>query len=416
MIARKGLDRLLKQSNSPSISIIIGARQVGKSTLMGMIRERLSGQSEVFNLENPLHLAVFNEGYTSFIRNVRTKIVFIDEFQYCKGISSIFKAVHDLNPDVKLYATGSSSLEIQRHLKESLAGRKIETVLYPLSYGEWLQGVSEKIEVYSRTDLDEITTIEEMETHRRQIDAFLRYGALPGVPSTDDLEKREYLFGIYQTYIAKDIKSYLKDESVLSFNKAITWLALNNGVQLKKATLAAVTGISTRQIDRYIDVLAGTFVLALLPPLSSNKGKELSKTPKFYLYDQGIINSIIQDFRPVDGRPDAGMLREQYVFWELKKHMDVRFSLNYWRTADGKEVDFILTKDREMLPIEVKSGWKPPAIPQGLKQFLSIYPETKNAIVLYDGPESTIFQGSLKVRFLPIHRAWAIPSAMAAWS
>lgn len=379
-----------------------------------MIRDTLSIPSQMFNLENPLHLAIFNEGYTSFIRNVHTKAVFVDEFQYCKDISSIFKAAYDLNPGLKIYATGSSSLEIQRYLKESLAGRKIETVLYPLSYGEWVQGTNQIVDVYSTTDLEGVTPIDELETHRGLIGEYLRYGALPGVPNAGDLEKREYLFGIYQTYIAKDIKAYLKDESTLSFNKAITWLALNNGAQLKKATLSAVAGISTRQIDRYLDVLTGTFVLALLPPLSTNKGKELSKTPKFYLYDQGVVNSIIQDFRAMELRPDIGTLREQFVFWELKKHIDVRYSLNYWRTADGKEVDFILTKDREMLPIEVKSGWRPPAVPPGLKQFLSVYPETRNAVVVYDGPEKAILYRSLRIRFIPFHKAWAIPASMVA--
>ncbi|HOV94884.1 MAG TPA: ATP-binding protein [Spirochaetales bacterium] len=420
MIPRKDLEKLLKQASNHSISVIIGARQVGKSTLLGMLREGLNQPSEVFNLENPLHLSLFNEGYTSFIRTIRTKLIFIDEFQYCSNISSVFKATYDLNPEVKIYATGSSSMEIQTHLKESLAGRKLETPLYPLTYGEWLnrdqtsQGLSKGLALPdSSGTVEKLTPPDELEAHRRNLREYLCYGGLPGlVALSDDLEKREYLFGIYQTYIAKDIKAFLKEESVLAFNKAITWLALHNGSQLNKTTLCGVAGISSRQIDRYLDVLVGTFVLALLPPLSTNRGKELTRTPKFYLYDQGVINSIIQDFRDIELRSDAGTLREQFVFWELKKNIDIRFSLYYWRTADGKEVDFVLKKDQELLPIEVKSDWHPPALPNGLRHFLGVYPETRRAAVLYNGPEFTQVFGQCTVYFLPIHKACMVPAIL----
>jgi predicted AAA+ superfamily ATPase len=413
MVQRKDLDKLVRQADNHSASIIIGARQVGKSTLLGMIRERLARPSEMFNLENPLHLALFNEGYTSFIRTIRTNTIFIDEFQYCKDISSVFKAVYDLNPQIKIYATGSSSMEIQAHLKESLAGRKLETILYPLTYGEWLSRESLHERPGPSSDITEVMSPDELEAHRKNLGEFLRYGALPGLLAlSEDLEKREYLFGIYQTYIAKDIKAFLKEESVLSFNKAITWLALHNGAQLNKSTLSGVAGISSRQVDRYLDVLVGTFVLALLPPLANNRGKELTKTPKFYLYDQGIINSIIQDFRSIDLRPDSGMLREQFVFWELKKNIDIRFSLHYWRTTDGKEVDFVLRKDQELLPVEVKSSWNPPALPSGLRHFLTLYPETRSAVVLYDGPEHTSRHGPCTIYFAPLHKAFVLPGLL----
>ena len=113
MIPRKDLNALVRQAKNNAISILTGARHVGKSTLLDMVKKQLGQPSETYNLKNPLHLALFNEGYTSFIRQIRSKIVFIDKFQYCKDISSIFKAVHDLNPDIKIYASGSSSLEIK---------------------------------------------------------------------------------------------------------------------------------------------------------------------------------------------------------------------------------------------------------------------------------------------------------------
>lgn len=398
MIPRKDTEMLLAQAARHTITILIGSRQVGKSTLMQILRERLGGVSAYYNLENPLHLALFNEGYTSFIRQNTAPLIFIDEFQYCKDIFSVFKAMYDLNPEIKVYASGSSSLEIQSHLKESLVGRKTEKVIYPLSFAEW-----------TATDLPSIgvpCSVDEQEPYRKRMLDFIRFGAMPGLLQfEDETEKREYLQGIYQTYIAKDIKSFLKDESILAFNRMVSYLALNNGSLLNKNTLSTVTGISSRQVDRHIEVLEGTFVLSLVKPLSGNGNKELVKTPKYFLYDQGVINAIVQDFRPAHLRPDQGALYEQFVYWELKKNLDVRFQIKYWRTADGKEVDFIVEKDREFLPVEVKSAWPTGKIPPGLVHFFAAYPETKTGVVLYDGPEREVETNSRKVIFAPLFKA-----------
>ena len=239
----------------------------------------------VYNLENPLHLELFNRGYTSFIQQLHSKLVFIDEFQYCPNIASVFKAMYDLQPDIKIFASGSSSLEIMSHLKESLAGRKKETILYPLSFFEYL---SAELKTIAQTDgIESVSPIDEWEFYTNRFQNFLHFGALPGLYGmTEELEKREYLFEIYKTYIAKDIKSFLREESILSFNKMLTWLAMNNTSQLNKHSLSKIVGVSSRQIDRYIEVLEGTFVMASLPPFSKNKSKEITKMPKFYFYDQ----------------------------------------------------------------------------------------------------------------------------------
>ncbi len=407
MIPRDACSELVKQAGNHSVSVLIGSRQVGKSTLMQMVRDELGGQSRWYNLENPLHLTLFNDGYTSFMRQNRERLVFIDEFQYCGNISSIFKAVYDLNPEIKIYASGSSSLEIQAHLKESLAGRKLERVIFPLTFSEWLVSADSaraRIPV-----VGEVVRVDEAESYRKHLDEFIRFGGMPGLIAMDDeVEKRGYLFGIYQTYIARDIKLFLKNESVLSFNKMISWLALHNGGQLNKNALATVAGVSSRQIDRFLEVLQGTFVLSLLPPFFSNKGKELVKTPKYFFYDQGVANAIIQDFRPSALRPDSGALNEQFVFWELRKHIDIRYSLRYWRTQDGKEVDFILEKDRVSLPVEVKSGWKPGKVPSGMMAFFDYYPDPRRGVVLYDGPEETISFKNRIVHFVPLFKACSV--------
>ena len=409
MIPRKETEALLGQAKKHSICVLTGSRQVGKSTLMQMLREKLGGSSVYYNLENPLHLSLFNEGYTSFIRQNTAQLVFIDEFQYCKDISSVFKAVYDLNPEIKIYTSGSSSLEIQAHLKESLAGRKFERVIYPLSFSEWLTGCVPSIPAVP--DLGTFESVDEREAYWQAYASFVQFGAMPGLLALEgEIEKREYLSGIYQTYIAKDIKSFLKDESVLAFNKMLTYLAVHNGASLNKNTLSTVTGLSSRQVDKHIEILEGTYVLSLVRPLSLNHGKELVKTPKYYLYDQGVVNAVIQDFRPARLRQDEGMLNEQFVYWELKKNLDIRYQIKYWRTADGKEVDFVLEKDRAYLPVEVKTHWPEGKIPPGILQFFSLYPETRSAVVLYDGAERTVTHEGHTVIFAPLYKACRIIS------
>ncbi len=407
MIPRDASGELIRQARNHAISILTGSRQVGKSTLMQMIREELALPSSYYNLEDPRHLTLFNEGYASFSRQNRTKLVFIDEFQYCKNISSVFKAIYDLEPETKVFASGSSSLEIQAHLKESLAGRKLERVIFPLSFAEWLRQFS--LAPAEIPHAGETAQIDAEEEYKKRIEDFLRFGAMPGLCGLDsELEKREYLAGIYQSYIAKDIKSFLKDESVLAFNKMISFLALNNGGQLNKDRLATICGVSSRQIERHLDILEGTYVVSLVRPLSQNKGKELTKTPKFFFYDQGVLNAIIQDFRPSELRQDRGTIHEQFAYWELRKSIDIRYSIKYWRTADGKEVDFILEKDREYLPVEVKSAWPEGKIPPGISNFFAFYPETRSAAILYDGPCSVREEGGRAIHFVPLYQACRI--------
>ncbi len=126
---------------------------------------------------------------------------------------------------------------------------------------------------------------------------------------------------------------------------------------------------------------------------------------KAYLYDQGVVNAIARDFREPGSRPDIGRLNEHFAFWEIRKSLDIRYSLFYWRTTDGKEVDFVLEKDRQYLPIEVKSAWTAGKVPPGIRGFFSYYPETRSALVLYDGTDKTIELEGRTIRFAPLYKA-----------
>jgi predicted AAA+ superfamily ATPase len=404
IIKREILKILLSDIKKPHISIIIGARQTGKTTLLKEIEKVVDIKSVYLNLENPFHLELFNDGYKSLIREIGNEeaVLFIDEFQYYKNITSIFKVFYDIHPEIKIYASGSSSLEIHKHLKESLAGRLRKTSLYPFSFSEWISQYLIKLPSGLYDELH-FESRENMDAH---LNRFLLYGALPGLIHTEnDIDKREYLEGIFQTYIQKDIKAFLKEESIIDFNKLIRLLAISTGRQLNLNKLAGDTGIGIRQIKKQIDILASTFVIHLLPPYFNNRRKEIIKMPKVYFYDTGMVNAIKRDFRPVEGREDKGALFETYVFHEIKKSMDVSHDLFYWRTADQHEVDFILVKDQNAIPVEVKLKGEKGKIPKGLKHFLKTYSETKEAVILCDKFYEPISFEGVKIHFMPYYQA-----------
>ncbi len=404
LINRIIFEKLLSQKDSRAISILIGARQVGKSTLLSQLQKNFKQSCRYINLENPLHLNIFSDGYTSFMNEVPEDIIFIDEFHYYSNMTSVFKSVYDLCPNKKIYASGSSSLEMHQHLKESLAGRKTQNNIYPLSFAEWLS----QYNIYIPEE-GEYLPLEKKNTLDKYLDEFLTYGALPGlIHIKGDIEKREYLFNIYQTYISKDIKSFLKEESILSFNKMIEYMTINNTCQLNMNTLSRVSGVSVRQATKQFEVMQGTYVLGVLRPFYNNKNKEITKNPKTYFYDQGVANVITTDFRGKDKRNDGGAILEQFVYWEIIKSLDVRFSLKYWRTADKNEVDFILEKDKELLPIEVKRNWDVSRVPNGIKAFFRYYPEIRKAVILTDCQQKEILYKGVVIYFRPWYKAFEV--------
>ncbi len=404
ILERKVLPSLLADLKRRWVSIIVGARQTGKTTLLQEIIKRSPGKALYLNLENPFHFDVLQEGYKSLRQAIdaQTSMIVIDEFHYYENITSVFKAFYDLHPEIKIFASGSSSLEIHRHLKESLAGRLKKTILYPLSFEEWLT----RFGIELPNDVLAPLPIRVQENMDQHVETFIRFGALPGlIHLKDELEMREYLGEMYQAYIQKDIKTFLKEESIFSFNRLTNLLVLQSGQQLNLNQLSRTSGLNLRQVRRQIEILSATFVIHILPPFFNNRRKELSKLPKVYFYDTGMANAISRDFRRPADRPDGGALLETFVYHEIKKSLDVSFDLFYWRTADRKEVDFVLVRDRQPLPIEVKSTWRERKIPPGLRQFFKVYPETRQAVVINHHLHDKLTFEDKEILFLPPYYA-----------
>ena len=349
--------------SEPFVSILLGARQVGKSTLLRELEEKAKKSSlttEFYDLEQPSDLNRLSGSEEKVIQELTSKaqVVFIDEFHYLKNATKIFKSIYDSRKPVKIYASGSSSLEIHKHLQESLAGRFIKTMIYPLVIEEWKQYPK-----FSSTE-------------------YLQWGGMPAlIHKPEPNDRVAILENIVSTYITKDIKGLIKEENIRAFNSLLYLLAQSQGSVVVVSNLARETGISESTVARYLEVISQTYVLYMITSYSQNMANELKKSKKYYLFDIGIRNLLLKDFNAVSMREDKGVLYETAVFLHLVNQIKPNMEIRFWRTKKGDEVDFVLLKNRIPIPIEVKSHLVRPDIPKGLIKFLNKYPKAPFGIV-----------------------------------
>ncbi len=371
------------QAEGKEVIILLGPRQVGKSYILKWLKRKIENQkikASFFDLENPETLLRFNRSDAEVFRLLTEsgRVVFIDEFHYLKNASKLFKAVYDSRHRVKIFASGSSSIEIHKHLKESLAGRRSLLKVVPL-------------------------TIHELENKmgKKAWDYYLRFGGLPGVINKkNENERMSHLQELIQAYLIKDIKGLIKEENVRAFNMLLYLLAQSQGSLVSVENLAREIGLTARSIQKYIDIMQHTFVLGVLSSFSNNLGNELKKSKKYYLYDIGIRNALVKDFRRFSRREDKGCVLETAVYLSLTSNLMPNEDLKFWRTRDGKEVDFILIRDRQPIPIEVKSNLKKMIVPNGLETFLKKYPDVSQAYVVNNSLEGEMKYQKTKVRFI----------------
>jgi hypothetical protein len=383
-IKRSVFNSLIADLPRREVSIILGPRQVGKTFLLrkleGYVKDK-GLRARYYNLEIPHDLLQFNRPDTDLFDMLTTNIdvIFIDEFHYLPNASKLFKAIYDSGIKVKIFASGSSSIEIHRHLKESLAGRRLVTRLMPLSFAEYIQLGSDTSELLLN---------------------YLDFGGLPGlINQASDNDRIRLLNEIFETYIQKDIKSLIKEENIRAFNMLIYLLAERQGSVVSVAGLAADIGLTQRTIEHHISLLEQTYVLYPMSSYARNIGNELKKSRKFYFYDTGVRNTILRDFSPVSKRADGGALYESFVAIQMIGRLKPNMELKFWRTKAGHEIDFVVLKDRKPFLIEVKSTLTAPVIPPAMKIFIKHYPETQGALVLSQDFDSDMDYMGKKIMF-----------------
>lgn len=396
ILSRNMLKQLQQQSNERKISLLIGPRQVGKTTLLKALHEELSKthkclfldvdilsnyekMSTFENAVNTLKLNGYDEQQKEFF------YVFLDEFQKHSFLVTIMKNIYDSFENVKIYASGSSSLAIKQRAQESLAGRKRINELFPLDFEEflWFKQDTKLIEQFASAKKlkgDKLNQV--LKDLQRALEEFIVYGGYPEVVLRRDAkEKVAVLDSIFDLYVKKDLVDYLKVDKILHVKKLIEFLAVNNGQKIKYEALAQFTHLRYVEIKQYLDILEETGIVHVLTPFFTNKTKELVKIPKIYFIDNGVRNYFIGNFNELSLRNDAGFLFEGFVIAELLKQECE--TLSFWQDKNRNEVDFVLEIGGRQIPLEVKYKTKLASDDLvGLRTFLKKYPKTKKAYLV----------------------------------
>ncbi|HRK82653.1 MAG TPA: ATP-binding protein [Saprospiraceae bacterium] len=347
------------------VVVLLGPRQVGKTTLL----------RDILAKEPPTFLSVSGEDRTvqtwlgsQSIETLRQNIgkhqlLVVDEAQHVPNIGLNLKLIVDHLPQLRVLATGSSSFDLSNQTGEPLVGRKWEFELYPISQLE-----------LSATEAPFQT--EELLPQR------LIYGSYPEIVTTIGLsDKRDMLNNIVNGYLYKDLLMFEDIRKSKKIVEILSLLAFQIGNVVSVHEISQAIGMNTRTVEKYLDLLEKVFVIKRLGGYSRNLRKEISKGSKYYFWDNGIRNAIINNFNELPLRNDVGALWENYLIMErLKKQSYVKiFSNNYfWRTYDQKEVDFVEERDGRLYGFEFKwskTHTKPPAL------WLETYPEADFEVI-----------------------------------
>lgn len=425
LIYRPIVGEVKQQIDRGNVVILIGARQVGKTSILKLLMEEVKRESAFrvfyFDLEKEEILEIF-QSYRTLIdwlklqgaRLEEVNYLLIDEFHYIPNPTRLFKIIHDDFPNLKVVASGSSSLEISSKIKEASTGRKRIFKVYPLDFAEFLEFKrSSQRDIYQRIIKEPRLKLVEplLSELAKEWEEFLLFGGYPKVVlRLGEEEKATELEEIYNSYVQKDIKAFLKIENVLAFNKLIKILAVQIGNLANLSEIGSPLKIARETLERYVFVLENTFIIKTLPPFFSNKNKEITKMGKVFFYDTGLRNFSIKDFKELTLRVDRGALAENAVASELLKAASIFQDLHFWRTQAKTEVDFILADKADIIPIEVKyQTLKAPKVPSGLKAFIENYKPAKAYVLTRNFTGKVNFR-DCEIKFLPAFMCSAVRS------
>lgn len=322
--------------------ILIGARQVGKSTLFRQITEKRAEPLLLLNCDEPEVKELLTSINTPELKLLigSNRLIVIDEAQRVPEIGLTLKRITDNFPDVQLMVTGSSSLELQSRLNEPLTGRKYEYHLYPVSTAELLESKG-------------------LLAIRQSLESRLIYGSYPDIISHAD-EAKELLMNIAGSYLYKDLLALDEVRRPALLEKLLIALSLQIGSEVSYNEMAQTIGTDSKTVEKYIDLLEKCYIVFRLNAFNRNVRTELKKGKKVYFYDNGIRNAVIQNFAPLALRQDTGSLWENFFISERIKanHYAGRFVKSYfWRTTQQQEIDYIEEADGRFTLFEMK--WNP---------------------------------------------------------
>lgn len=344
------------------VLLVFGPRRVGKTTL---IRTYLSSLSPETVLELSGDQARTAETFSSqdeeaMMNRIGQKtVIFIDEAQKIPGIGQNLKLLIDTHPELQIIATGSAAFELAGQVGEPLTGRKVSLQLYPLSVLE----MARQVQPAQITD---------------NLEQWMVWGMYPEImTASGEQERSQLLQELLDSYLYKDILELERVKSAKLLRDLLQLIAFQIGSEVSLNELAGQLGIDVKTVARYLDLFEKSFILYNVRGFSRNLRKEVSKKSKYYFYDTGIRNAVINNLNPVSRRNDAGQLWENFAYMERIKsrgYLGVSATDYFWRTWDKKEVDLIEQRGGQLYAYEFK--WSDRKKSKPPQEFLATYPDS----------------------------------------
>lgn len=332
------------------VLMVLGVRQVGKTTMMERIVAEVGGV--ILNMDVEVDrarlLAAASLAPTEAVRSLGTeKLLVIDEAQRNPEVGRIVKGWYDAKVSTKVVLLGSSSLDLLDRAAESLTGRNEKVFLTPLLWEEVLM-----MQAWYRQGAD-------MDAFKRQWQSLalqlVVFGGYPEAILTGIKEK--YLVNLTSDYLLKDVLQSDLVKRPEKIKKLLLLLAYQVGSEVSVSELATDLVISRQTVEKYLELLERIFVIFRLRSFSTNPRKEIAKSSKIYFWDTGVRNALQKEFTVSELRSDIGALWENWVVAEVAKRNLVAGSLRelyFWRTVDGSEIDLVVRQGEKLAAFEIK--------------------------------------------------------------
>ena len=387
------------------MSVILGPRQAGKTTLMLKLMEELKASNKpavYLNLGILEDKQYFLTQHTLIDRVQRLLgmegVVFLDEIHRLENAGLYLKGLYDMKTPYKFVVSGSGSLELKANIMEPMTGRKREFLCMPLSFSEF---AANRLSVNLK-DLDSTIDSNKYEL-ARLVDEYMAFGGYPRVVLSQTYEEKfSVLSEIYKSYLERDIEALLKVEKSGVFESLVRILASQVGNMVNKSELSSTLGVTERTIKKYTHLLEKTFIIAMVPPFYSRVRREITKSSKVFFMDLGML-ALAQGRSPEVKFSEGGTF-ENACYLRLNE-LNLLERVKFWRSKTGAEVDFVIIspKTGKAIPVEVKSSVKEERpLSKSLISFIGKY--KPNACFIYNRENSfESKRGNTKIGVLPYH-------------
>lgn len=367
MVIKRQAYQLIKKKLQPrKVLVLYGPRRVGKTFILEKLKKEYSAEEVKFlNGESLLvqdDLSVLiPERYQALF--AKTKLLIIDEAQKVPKTGEVLKMIVDSLPKLKVIASGSASFSLAQKVGEPLTGRKKTIILYPVAAQELIN--TKGLDYYRSTWEDRLI-----------------FGNYPELFNLSSRQKqKEYLDELIDSYLFRDLLEMETVKNAKKIRDLLTLIAFQIGKEVSLTELGNNLGLNKATVGRYLDLLEKSFVIINIRGFSRNLRKEIVKNSRYYFYDNGVRNSLINNFNPLKIRNDSGQLWENYLVLERLKKQKYTGDLSnnyFWRTYDQKEIDWVEEKGGRLYGYEITLSDKLKKAP---KDWLKAYPGSSYQVI-----------------------------------